>query len=124
MRSRCSSTAAPADRISALAFSQIDRLGTRAKQLVSTNLDLTRAFLARYPQLEIAAPPEATIVFPRIRGVKDCGPFVQRVFEEHGVALASGSFFGAPDHFRISLAGKTDLLEKGLDLIGRVLATA
>jgi aspartate/methionine/tyrosine aminotransferase len=115
--------AAPADRISALAFSQIDPLGARAKQLVSTNLELVRAFLARYP-LEIAAPPEATIVFPRIPGVKDCGPFVQRVFEEHGVALAPGSFFGAPDHFRISVAGRTDLLEKGLDLIGRVLATA
>lgn len=116
--------AAPADRISALAFSHIDRLAARAKGLVAANLELTRAFFASYPQLEIAAPSEATIVFPRIRGVQDCGPFVQRVFEEHGVAIAAGRFFGAPDHFRISLGGKTELLEKGLELVGRVLATA
>src|SRR5476649_2599388 len=34
--------AAPADRLSVLAFSQIDRLAARAHALVSTNLALTR----------------------------------------------------------------------------------
>ena len=113
--------AAPADRLSALAFTQIDSLAARATRLVSTNLDLTRAFFARHPQLELAGPIEATITFPRMAGVPDTDPFVARLFTEHSVAVAAGSFFGAPGHIRISLAGRTDTLAAGLERIDRLL---
>jgi hypothetical protein len=113
--------AAPADRLSALAFSQIDRLAERAMRIVSTNLALAKDFLARHPQLDVAGPLEATIVFPRLRGVADCDPFVTRLLAEQGVAVAAGRFFGAADHFRISLAGRTDTLNAGLEGIHRVL---
>ncbi len=113
--------AAPADRLSALAFAQIDPLAARAYQLVSTNLDLARAFFARHPQLELAGPLEATIAFPRLHGVSDAGPFVTRLFAEHGVAVAAGSFFGAPAHLRISLAGRTETLVAGFERMALLL---
>lgn len=113
--------AAPADRLSALAFAQIDPLAARACQLVSTNLDLARAFFARHPQLELAGPLEATIAFPRLHGVSDAGPFVTRLFAEHGVAVAAGSFFGAPAHLRISLAGRTETLVAGFERMALLL---
>jgi hypothetical protein len=113
--------AAPADRLSALAFSHIDALGARARRIVSTNLQLVNAFLADHPQLEVAGPPEATIVFPRLQGVADSAGFVDRLAAEHGVAVAAGAFFGAPAHVRISLGGETETLAAGLDRIGRLL---
>ena len=113
--------AAPADRLGALAFSQLDRIAARAQKLVSANLDLTRTFLARHPELEVAVPLEATITFPRLVGVADTDPFVARLLTEHGVAVAAGRFFGAPGHIRISLGGRTDSLAAGLERIGRLL---
>jgi hypothetical protein len=116
--------AAPADRLSALAFSRIDHLAARAHRLVSTNLDLMRHFLASHPQLMVAGPIEATIVFPRIAGVADTDPFVARLFAEHGVAVAAGSFFGAPAHIRVSLGGRTETLVAGLKRLDHALGTA
>ena len=113
--------AAPADRLAALAFSHLDRLAARAHELVSTNLNLTRTFFARHSNLELAGPMEATIVLPRLAGVADTGPFVDRLFAEQGVAVAAGSFFGAPAHIRISLAGRTETLAKGFERMARVL---
>ncbi len=113
--------AAPADRLSALAFSLIDRLADRACRLVSANLEITREFLARYPQLELARPVEATIVFPRIAGMADTGPLVERLRAEEGVAVVAGRFFGAPAHIRLSLAGRTEALAAGLERLGRLL---
>ena len=106
--------AAPADRLSALAFRQLDRLAARAHRLVSTNLELARVFFARHPELELSVPLEATIAFPRVAGMADTEPFVARLFAEQGVAIAAGSFFGAPAHIRISLAGRTETLVSGL----------
>jgi aspartate/methionine/tyrosine aminotransferase len=53
--------------------------------------------------------------------VADTQPLVTRLFETTGVAVAPGHFFGAPDHFRISLAGRTADLREGLACLGRVL---
>jgi aspartate/methionine/tyrosine aminotransferase len=113
--------AAPADRLSALAFTHLDHLATRARKLVTTNLEITQMFLARHPELEVATPLEATITFPRLSGRADTDPFVARLFTEHGVAVAAGSFFGAPAHIRLSLGGRTEILTAGLERIGRLL---
>ena len=113
--------AAPADRLSALAFTHIESLAARARSLVATNLELTRAFLARHPEMEVATPLEATITFPRLVGMADADPFVARLLSEQGVAVAAGSFFGAPRHIRISLGGATETLARGLERIERLL---
>jgi aspartate/methionine/tyrosine aminotransferase len=112
---------APADRLSALAFSRIDHLAVRARTLASTNLELARAFFARRPAFELAAPVATTLVFPRLKGVTDTAPFVTRLFEEQGVAVVAGAYFGAPAHIRISLGGKTETLAEGLERIERAL---
>ena len=106
---------APADRLGALAFERIERLTARARALVSTNIEHARAFFARHAELELPGPIEATVVFPRMAGVPDTSAWVQRLFEEHGVAVVAGSFFGAPGHVRISLGGRTDTLVAGLE---------
>ena len=113
--------AAPADRLAALAFSRIEALAERTRRLVRTNLDLARTFLASHAQLDVAGPPEATIMFPKVAGLNNTDALVRRLFDEHGVAVAAGRFFGAPEHIRISLGGATDALAAGLERIGRVL---
>jgi aspartate/methionine/tyrosine aminotransferase len=114
-------SSAPSDRLSALAFSMRDRLGARTKGLLGQNTAIMRAFLAVHPQLEVALPPHTSITFPRLTAAADAGPFVERLLREEGVAVAPGRFFDAPSHFRVSLAGQTDVLRDGLARLGRVL---
>jgi aspartate/methionine/tyrosine aminotransferase len=115
---------APADLLGALAFSRLDVLAARTRGILGPNLAIGRDFLRAHPMLEVAGPPQASVVFPRLRGVSDAGPFIDRLLTDHDVAVAPGRFFDAPAHFRVSLAGRTDRLRDGLDRLSRALARA
>jgi aspartate/methionine/tyrosine aminotransferase len=114
-------SSAPSDRLSALAFLELGRLADRTTALLRENTGLMRAFLTEHPRLEVAVPPQTSVTFPRLQGVEDSGPFVDRLVREEGVAVAPGRFFDAPDHFRLSLAGRTETLREGLGRLGRAL---
>ena len=108
-------------RLSAFAFSQLPALKARTRSLLTANLDLARRFVAGHPQLSAAEKPRANVTFPRLAGVTDTSGFVDTVAEKHGVAVAAGHYFDAPEHFRISLAGRTDRLAEGLDRLSQAL---
>lgn len=114
-------SAAPSDRLSVLAFSERARLAERAKVLLQRNTSLAKSFFASHPQLEVALPPQASVTFPRLKGVNDAGPFVEALLADEGVAVAPGRFFDAPGQFRISLAGRSEVLEEGLARMDRAL---
>jgi len=113
---------APADRLAAFAFRCLPALADRTRTLLGGNLDRAKRFLTLHPQLQVAVLPASSVFFPRLGGHTDAEPFVQRLFTQHGVAVAPGRFFDSPAHFRISLAGRTETLEVGLDRIGKALA--
>jgi len=110
----------PAERLALVAFGNLDLLAERARGIIEPNRRLFARFLAEQPSLQ-CAPSAATIAFPRFSDGRDSGPFVRRLFEQHGVAVAPGSFFGIPSHFRVSLGGSPSLLREGLEAIGRCL---
>jgi hypothetical protein len=112
---------APGDRLAALAFTRLGALADRTRGILGGNIRRARAFFSAHPQLEVAAPPSTSVVFPRLSRVKDSQPFVRSLLDRHGVAVAPGHFFDAPAHFRISLAGRAEALEKGLELLGKAL---
>ena len=110
----------PSDRLSVVAFQNLDRLAERARTLIGTNSRVVSDFLAAGPQLEYV-PSRATIAFPRFADGRDAGPFAQRLLARHRVAVAPGSFFGSPAHFRLSLGGATEELRRGLASIASCL---
>jgi len=110
----------PSDRLSVIAFRRLDRLADRARAIVARNAPLAEAFLRARREFECVASA-ATIAFPRFADGRDAGPFVQRLFGEHGVAIVPGAFFDSPSNFRISFGGETAALEKGLAAIAACL---
>ena len=104
----------PSDRISVVAFQNLDRLKERARGLVKKNAGLVAGFLARRPELE-CVPSDATIAFPRFADGRNSGPFAERLLRDRGVAVVPGAFFDSPSHFRVSFGGDTAPLEKGLE---------
>ena len=65
--------------------------------------------------------PAASVVFPRLLGLADATSFVRRLLDDHGVAVAPGHFFDLPAHFRLSLAGRPETLERGLERLAAAL---
>lgn len=112
---------APADRLAAFAFTRLRSLADRTRTLLSGNLDRAKRFLALHPQLQVAVLPTSSVVFPRLAGAEDAEPFVQHLVSKYGVAVAPGRFFESATHFRISVAGRTEVLEAGLVRIGTAL---
>jgi aspartate/methionine/tyrosine aminotransferase len=96
-------------------------LKARTRALLTANLSIARRFVAGHSQLSVAEKPRANVMFPRLAGVSDTSSFVQDVATKYGVAVAAGRYFDSPEHFRISLAGKTDRLSEGLDRLGQAL---
>jgi aspartate/methionine/tyrosine aminotransferase len=109
-----------AERLAALAFRHLDALTARGRGILARNKAIADAFLQSRPDLEWA-PSTGTIVFPRIRGVADAGPFVERLMRERGTALGPGAFFQAPAHFRLGYGGHAEAIRAGLERIGAAL---
>lgn len=115
------SGAFPAERLSVLAFAQLDRLAARAAGILEPNRRLLVDFLASRPEFEFVPPSGGTVAFPRLRGVEDATGFVERLTRDYDTGVVPGSFFQAPAHVRIAFGGKREVLEEGLRRIGQAL---
>jgi aspartate/methionine/tyrosine aminotransferase len=111
----------PAEVAAARAFDRIDTLADRASAIVEPNLSLVHAFIAARGELDWVEPDAGTVAFPRLRGVDDTGPFVERLLRDYQTAVVPGRFFGAPAHFRIAYGVGHDTLAAGLERIHSLL---
>jgi aspartate/methionine/tyrosine aminotransferase len=110
-----------AERLSVLAFRNLDTLMARTRALLATNGALMRSFLESRQDLDYVPPQAGTVVFPRIKGVADSSRFAERLFTERETAIVPGRFFDAPAHFRIGFSGATDRLREGLARLSAAL---
>ncbi len=109
------------ERISVVAFSQLDRLLDRARRLLDANMPLVRAFMETRNDLEWIDPGGGTVAFPRIRGVEDTMEFATRLLRERETAVVPGRFFQAPAHVRLGFGAATDIVRGGLQELGAAL---
>lgn len=111
----------PAEKLSALAFSQLASLAARARRILGANGETVRRFLAARPDLECVLPGAGTVVFPRLRGTDDAGPFVQALARDYETDVVPGRFFQASAHFRLGFGGKAEDLAAGLARLAAAL---
>jgi aspartate/methionine/tyrosine aminotransferase len=111
----------PIERLSVLAFEQMNKLTDRARVIAMRNLDLFRLWIVGMKRLELPAPARTTIVFPRIKDLDDTRAFAEGLQVGHDVAVVPGYFFGEPRNIRISLAGRPDVVKEGLDRLADFL---
>jgi aspartate/methionine/tyrosine aminotransferase len=108
------------ERLSVVALRQIEEIAARAKALLDRNRQLLNAFLDTRDDLETVRPEFGTIMFPRLlSGTSE--KLCQVLREKYETTVVPGSFFEMPQHFRIGIAGATDVLEAGLERLGRAL---
>ncbi len=109
------------EQLSLLALEHLEAIAADARALLERNRRRLDRFLDAHGELEAQRPPLGTIVFPRIKGVADASPWLERLRAEDEVSLGPGAYFGAPAHFRLGIGGETAELEAGLERLGQAL---
>ena len=108
------------ERLSVVAMQQLEPIGERAKQLLERNRRILNKFLDTREDLEVVRPELGTVMFPRVRhGTSE--RLCQLLREKYETSVVPGVFFEMPAHFRIGIAGETDVLKAGLERLGKAL---
>jgi aspartate/methionine/tyrosine aminotransferase len=108
------------ERLSVVAMQQLEGSGERAKQLLDRNRQILNDFLDTRDDLEVVRPEFGTVTFPRVRhGTSE--RLCELLREKYETSVVPGIFFEMPAHFRIGIAGNTDLLQKGLERLALAL---
>ena len=108
------------ERLSVVAMQQLEGIGERAKQLLDRNRQILNDFLDTREDLEVVRPEFGTVMFPRVRhGTSESLCDLLRT--KYETSVVPGVFFEMPAHFRIGIAGNTDLLLEGLTRLGLAL---
>jgi aspartate/methionine/tyrosine aminotransferase len=110
----------PAERLACLAFEQIDRVIGDMPAVLGRNRALFNEFIAARADLECRRVEHGIVAFPRWFG-GDTERLDALLRERFDTAVVPGRWFEMPDHFRIGLGCKTDLLEEGLRRLGAAL---
>jgi aspartate/methionine/tyrosine aminotransferase len=112
------------ERTATLAFDRLDALRELDRPLVEGNRELVADFMRTAVArgwLSWVEPPGGVIIFPRIEIPMSGDELAAIVLRDFDTALTPGSFFEAPDHFRLGFAGDPGELATGLEYVGRVL---
>ncbi|MDX1493197.1 MAG: aminotransferase class I/II-fold pyridoxal phosphate-dependent enzyme [Longimicrobiales bacterium] len=111
----------PSDVLGTVAFSRLDELLERARGILGPGFALFRDFVSSRPELTWVEPPGGSVGFPRLRGAESVDAFIHHAAERFDVSVTPGRLFGEPAHFRVAVAGRRDVLEQGLDALGKAL---
>lgn len=119
------SGAHPAERLAALALDHLGAIEARAHRRLEANRAAAYRFLDGRDDLDAACPPDAPILFPRLRDDPGDGSRVEalchRLRDRYETSVAPGRFFEAPACFRIGLGGEPAAVGEGLGRLGRAL---
>ena len=110
-----------AERLSLVAFQNLDALAHRSRTLLDANaLELNLFYTERLDRLDVLPHAHGTVSFPRLRS-GDADALCALLRDRHDTAVVPGRFFGAPDHIRIGLGVDPASFAAGLDRLGRAL---
>lgn len=108
------------ERLSVVALQQLAEIGERSKELLDRNRPLLNDFLDTREDLEVIRPKFGTVMFPRVRR-ESADELCRLLREKYETSVVPGRFFEMPAHFRIGIAGDTDVLKEGLERLGKAL---
>jgi aspartate/methionine/tyrosine aminotransferase len=108
------------ERLSVVAFAQLEELAARAKALLDGNRELLNGFLDSRDDLEAVRPEFGTVMFPRVRS-GNADQLCRLLREKYETSVVPGVFFEAPAHFRVGIAVSGDVLKHGLEHVAEAL---
>ena len=100
------------------ALHSIPKLAKRAKAIIGQKRLIAADWVKTIPGARWSNPQEGLFGLVTLPGRGDLLPAVEKVAKENGVLVGAGTFFGAPDSFRLSWAScDEEKFRKGLALL-------
>jgi len=112
--------AQPAESLSVVALDHLGEIAAAARGRLERNRAHLARFLASRQDLEVVWPEAGTIAFPRLRSGR-VDELCRVLRERYETSVTPGSFFEAPEHFRIGVGGDEAEVEEGLVRLGAAL---
>jgi aspartate/methionine/tyrosine aminotransferase len=110
----------PTERLSLIALARLDEVAAGTEALLARNRALANEFFASRPDLEVAPMVHNVTCFPRLKH-GDVDALNARLRADYDTSIVPGRFFGLADHFRLGVGCPTDMVEDGLERLGRAL---
>ena len=98
-----SSPAHTAERLSVVAFQNLERVAARSRALLEANRPLLTSFLRSRKDLDWAEQKYGTVAFPRVLGA-DVEKLCALLAEKYETSVVPGRFFEMPEHIRIGVS--------------------
>ena len=110
----------PAERLSAIAFSNLDRIRARSRAFLDANRAACNRFVATRDDLEALPLEFGTVGFPRLKS-SSVDALCRLLREKYETTVVPGSFFEMPEHFRVGLGGEPQMTAEGLERLAAAL---
>lgn len=110
----------PGEQLSVIALDHLDRIGARARNILTANRRALETFFVGREDLMGFRSRWGTVVFPAWRH----GPvddFCERLRVQYETRVVPGQFFEMPDHFRIGLGADPQMTAEGLARLAAAL---
>ncbi len=102
-----------AELLSVIALDNLSAIAARAKTLLETNRAALQRCFDSSPGLEVVRPEFGTIAFPRVRR-STVEKLCTLLRDKYEATVVPGSFFGAPQHFRMGVGGDVEMTRQAL----------
>jgi aspartate/methionine/tyrosine aminotransferase len=110
----------PAELLSVIALDHLDEIAAYARSCIDANRAVLTRFLNSRKDLIAIRHEAGTVAFPHFAAGR-VDVLCQLLRDKYETSVVPGRFFEMPEHFRIGIGGKTDLLEEGLKRLGQAL---
>jgi aspartate/methionine/tyrosine aminotransferase len=103
------------------ALERLPLVADRARARLEGKRALVAAWVAARSDLAWSNPAAGLFGLVTVRGAVDIRPLLEQALDQEGVAVSPGAFFGVPGAFRLAWSSDRDVLEQGLERLGRCL---
>jgi aspartate/methionine/tyrosine aminotransferase len=103
------------------AFKLLESIKKKNESRIKKNKAMIKDFISGEKNLSWVEPSGGVVCFPRIETGLSGDLFAEALLKEYDTAVVPGRFFEEPKHFRLGYGIPSDILERSLENISRVL---
>jgi len=116
--------ATTAQRVAVEVLAQRERFLTRSRAIARDGIERVQRWIDSRDDVSWTPPDGGLLGWVKLHHIEDTRRFAERLFEEEGVAIAEGDFFGWPGWTRLAFGAPPARVDEALLRLGRALDRA
>ncbi len=97
-----------------------DKIAQESRAIAKRNIAIVKMWIESQKNVSWVES-SGGMCFPKLKGIKDSVKFAKYLLIKYETLVSPGYFFGLEGHVRIGLGGPGEILESGLDNLGKAI---